>query len=625
MKKDLAIWGWWEGENLGDQWIKNTMKKIFPNAEFVDTKFRKFNQYKFIICGGGGLFIDSVPSVWKRASAKVHYGMIGLGAEFPHRNNDVTKVAHNAEFFYVRDQYSLDCMHITDKPKSYDITFFEPLPVLDDTVMNLDTCFFVWRTPNEQMLKNKEFINYQKTNYDYNIWNNTIYSNFKKIINDDFITYEFNVFDKLNNCDIVISGRYHGIVAAIQRGIPCIAIDVCPKIRALMKEVGIEKYCLKYNEANKLDGLIKELKREWKVVRKLELSYRHIANKTLVKQMESAKFQILKILSPMKVIHYGSYFFGRNDVIRVMADELHNNNKAIIKEINTKRPINLLNVSAIIPTDNGIIAILSNLRLLKDIIIYHPDAIILNSGGFTLDKLGNAILKRFKIFLIGIELSDPDVFPYNGNIYSKRFDLYYTNARYSIQNQYNKIGVKVGLLGFAASPNHHYFMSDVEKKYDVVIVGGCRSDRIPIVNELKKFFNIGLYGSGWENSLGFVSGKEQVKAINTGKIYLSFSRTMAGYNNVKVGLFEAVACKSFVITEYMDELNEYFVIGEEVVCYRERSELIEIIRYYLEHEEERLLIAERGYQKFLNSHTYKQRWDIVLKDLYTLRGGIDNE
>lgn len=619
MKKDLAIWGWWQGQNLGDQWIKNTMHAIFPEAEFVDTNFKKLYKYKFVICGGGGLFISSVPKIWKIASKMTHYGMLGLGAEFEHIDNCAKIVADRSDFFYIRDKYSLNCMHVNNMPQSYDITFYNPLPIKKN--INKDgKCFFIWRKPDKNMFENENFFAYQKAEYDYYDWENTIKKGFSEVMFNDFITYDINSFKEIQECDFVISGRYHGIISAIQMGIPCIAIDVCPKIRSLMKELGLESLCLKYNQVDELEEKISYIKTHYDEIRSIELEYRAKAIEVLEIQIENAKLQIKKVTNPIKIAHYGYYFFGSNDVVSVMASSLKNKNKNV-RTVEIKPRI-LLNdkVKTLLPTPNGIISIIRPLRVVYEAVIKRSNVLILNSGGLTLDKIGFFIAKKFNMKIVGLELSDPDVFQYNGNVFSNKFDLYYTNAKYSVDNQYRNIGVNAGLLGFAADSEHHFPMKDIEKKYDVVIVGGARPDRIPIVNELRKYFNVGVYGKGWEDGLGFVSGMEQVRAINSGKIYLSFSMTMAGYNNVKVGLFEAIACQSFVITEYMDELNEYFKIGEEIVCYSSVDDLIEKINYYLKNNDERELIAEKAYQRFLNQHTYDKRWNIVFSDLYKIEG-----
>ncbi|MDR3257033.1 MAG: hypothetical protein LBT18_05285 [Endomicrobium sp.] len=53
LKDKLVIWGWWEGKNLGDQWIKKCMRKIFPKAIFIPSFEKNLNFAAFAICGGG--------------------------------------------------------------------------------------------------------------------------------------------------------------------------------------------------------------------------------------------------------------------------------------------------------------------------------------------------------------------------------------------------------------------------------------------------------------------------------------------------------------------------------------------------------------------------------------------
>ena len=72
--------------------------------------------------------------------------------------------------------------------------------------------------------------------------------------------YEDDIEERIKGAGFVISGRFHGIVAAIQKGIPFIAIDICPKIRELTRDLGLEKYCIKISEVSKLDSLIKDSK-----------------------------------------------------------------------------------------------------------------------------------------------------------------------------------------------------------------------------------------------------------------------------------------------------------------------------------------------------------------------------
>ena len=91
---------------------------------------------------------------------------------------------------------------------------------------------------------------------------------------------------------------------------------------------------------------------------------------------------------------------------------------------------------------------------------------------------------------------------------------------------------------------------------------------------------------------------------------------MAGYENVKVGLFEAMACNQVVITSYMEELQDYFDIGEEILCYRTEDELYDLVKYYLAHDQEREAIRKKGYMRFLNEHTYTKRWNDAIACIY---------
>lgn len=622
MSKKVAIWGWWQGNNLGDNWIKATLKKFFPNAEFVPTSVQKLSEYDFVICGGGGLFIYDVIAPFKHIDIGTSYGVLGLGAEFEHSSDTARKLEKHADFFFVRDENSVKCMKVSRKCRSYDITFSIPMPIAPeyDLLKDKSKVFFVWRD-GKDLIKNSKFDKYIHYKDVEKEWNYILESYFDEIIYDDFQTKEDDIFNRIKDCNFVVSGRYHGVVAAIQRGIPFIAIDICPKIRALTEECGLSEYCIKVSELNKLSSLIIDAKKNLLKIRKKEMDYVKKANRCLIHQLQYVNEIIYKKLYPYRILHYGSYWMRENDVVNVMADDLMGISDA--KKIDLKAYSNNISdrIWKLEKTPNGTICTLDTDKILMDVELYKPDAIILNSGGLCMraDLLNQ--LKERHITTVGISLSDPDVYPYNGKKYAADFSLFYTNSKWSYETQYDKNKVNIHILPFGASLKHHYYMPEIERKYDLIVVGHARQDRISIVDNLKDVCNIGLYGQGWENGLGIVNGRQQVKAINSGKMYLSFAHTMAGYDNVKVGLFEAMACRQFVITLYMEELEDYFEIGKEIVCYKTIKELKELVKYYLRHDDEREKIMNAGYYKFLTQHTYQQRWGCVLKDIAEIRNG----
>lgn len=310
--RNLYVWGWWQGHNLGDNWIKKTISNIFPKAIFVETTVKQFENNSFIICGGGGLFIYDVVEPWSCLPPDTNYGILGLGAEFPHPSFLAQQLEKNAKFFLVRDQYSLDCMHLPNIERSYDITFSHPLKFEKKCNIDMNKVFFVWREPNELLLDNR-FVNYLGKLSSCNEWKEKINNHFNEIVEDDFYTTECDIEDRIGNSGFIISGRYHGIVAAIQKGLPFVAIDICPKIRALLQECNLEEYCLKIGELDKLEETIIKAKEHVDEIRKKEQLFRTIANKTLSKQISNAKVKICKVLHPnnipLKVLLFIKKFF----------------------------------------------------------------------------------------------------------------------------------------------------------------------------------------------------------------------------------------------------------------------------------------------------------------------------
>ena len=70
---------------------------------------------------------------------------------------------------------------------------------------------------------------------------------------------------------------------------------------------------------------------------------------------------------------------------------------------------------------------------------------------------------------------------------------------------------------------------------------------------------------------------------------------------------------ALLMTDWKENLHELFEPGKEVVAYRNADECAELVRYYLEHEEERKAIADAGQQRTLREHTEFQRTQQLLE------------
>jgi spore maturation protein CgeB len=93
-----------------------------------------------------------------------------------------------------------------------------------------------------------------------------------------------------------------------------------------------------------------------------------------------------------------------------------------------------------------------------------------------------------------------------------------------------------------------------------------------------------------------------------------YQRTKIGFNvhnrgDYTIGsfrLFELPANGVMQISDGGPYLDSFFKVGEEVVRH-DRDDLIDKIRYYLDHDEERKRIALAGYRKVMREDLMKQR------------------
>jgi len=79
--------------------------------------------------------------------------------------------------------------------------------------------------------------------------------------------------------------------------------------------------------------------------------------------------------------------------------------------------------------------------------------------------------------------------------------------------------------------------------------------------------------------------------------------------------FRVTGAGGFLLTEYVDGMEDLFELGKECETYKTLEECVEKIKYYIEHEEERKRIAESGYLRTIKDHTFANRMKQVLNDV----------
>lgn len=120
---------------------------------------------------------------------------------------------------------------------------------------------------------------------------------------------------------------------------------------------------------------------------------------------------------------------------------------------------------------------------------------------------------------------------------------------------------------------------------------------------------------------GLLSDEEMIRMYSRSKINLGFSscgdthRTGERILQVRLRDFEVPMSGGFYMVEYMEELEEFFAIGREIVCYTCIDDLIEKIRYYLSHDSEREAIRRAGRERCLHDHTWHRRFQDAFRQM----------
>jgi spore maturation protein CgeB len=188
--------------------------------------------------------------------------------------------------------------------------------------------------------------------------------------------------------------------------------------------------------------------------------------------------------------------------------------------------------------------------------------------------------------------------------------------------------------------NHRIFVKkDLPKKYDVTFVGQYHPCRAWYLGELGRAgISVQAWGGGWKTER--LSQENMVNVFNQSRINLNLSNSVSWdvryllrldrpvretlrawrgtflalsqhdskvREQVKGRHFEINACGSFQLSYYVEGLERHYQIGDEIALYASPEELVEKVRYYLKHEDEREVIAQRGYERTLREHTMEQR------------------
>lgn len=137
-------------------------------------------------------------------------------------------------------------------------------------------------------------------------------------------------------------------------------------------------------------------------------------------------------------------------------------------------------------------------------------------------------------------------------------------------------------------------------------------ERIDLLSRLGGKYRVDLYTGSSTTGIP-VNNKGRVKTLTEMPLVFNQSRINLNFTSksIREGLplriFDVLGCGGFLITNYQTELPDIFNIGEDLEAYTSEEDLLYKVEYYLNHETDRLEIADNGYKKLVKYHNYPER------------------
>ncbi|MGN0513863.1 MAG: DUF3880 domain-containing protein [Lachnospiraceae bacterium] len=83
-------------------------------------------------------------------------------------------------------------------------------------------------------------------------------------------------------------------------------------------------------------------------------------------------------------------------------------------------------------------------------------------------------------------------------------------------------------------------------------------------------------------------------------------------NGIPLRCMDIMGAGGFLLSNYQNDFLEHFIPDVDFVYYDSQADLIKKCEYYLTHDNERIAIANNGYQKVKEFHTYEKRIEEIL-------------
>lgn len=253
--------------------------------------------------------------------------------------------------------------------------------------------------------------------------------------------------------------------------------------------------------------------------------------------------------------------------------------------------------------------------LLKECSAFRPDLVIFTPLFSQLDPTRDVIDKIAHVLGIKVYIHFFDGYRERVNSW-----LPYVNHAGIIDMLLTRLGyagnTKV-IQAYAVINPNDFYDKKLRKDIDISFVGSIDPQGVqwPLRSGCVRFLRengINVVTCGGQR-FNRISTEEYVNILNRSKISLNFCRRRDGASQLKCRVFEAMACQSFIIEDEGSETKEFFEPHKDYAMFYDKKELLEIVRYYLEHDAEREKVALSGYEKVTNIYNATNMWAYVFE------------
>ena len=163
-------------------------------------------------------------------------------------------------------------------------------------------------------------------------------------------------------------------------------------------------------------------------------------------------------------------------------------------------------------------------------------------------------------------------------------------------------------------------LTSVGRDIDITFIGSVGDSkpfRRNILNRVKKIkINSEIIIGGlWLGKDNYLTDNRCADIYRKSKMVINFCLNEEGRAQVKGRVFETTLCGALLLEQENNETSQYFTPYVDYIPWKDETDLIEKIKYYLSHDEERKAISLSGSEKANKSYTGKVYWELIIEKI----------